>query len=609
MTNATTQTSKTTQRRQTFKRLIALIFSQYKGWLVIAFIAIIISALAGVAGSLFIQRLIDDYVLPLMRSSHPNYGPLLEAILIMGALFYTGVLATVAYSQIMAVLGQRIQKSIRDQMFTKMESLPLRYFDENDYGNVMSRYTNDVDTLTQLITQSFPQFIVATFNVVFALVAMVSLSPILTLISLLIFATSIVIVRWLTARSSKYFRAQQASIGSLNAFIEEMLNGQKVIKVFSHEATVKQEFDQYNDDLRNDARLANGFSTMLFPIMGNLGNLLYVLIAIAGGALAITHASLLTLGTIAAFLQLSRSFSQPIAQISQQLNAIIQAMAGAGRIFQLLDEAPEADSGTVTLTQKGETWCWQDGDKQLPVRGQISFKDVSFEYPNSDAGLHDISFDVEAGEKIALVGETGAGKTTITNMLNRFYDIDSGQITYDGINITRINKEALRRSVAIVLQETHLFSGTIADNIRYGRMTATDDEVIAAAKLANADKFIETLPDKYETQITGNGSELSSGQQQMLSIARAALVDPPVMILDEATSNIDSRTEQLVQAGMDNLMTGRTTFAIAHRLSTVFNADLILVIGDGRIVESGTHEALLAKHGKYYELYTGALGG
>lgn len=605
MTNATTQTSKTTQRRQTFKRLIALIFSQYKGWLVIAFIAIIISALAGVAGSLFIQRLIDDYVLPLMRSSHPNYGPLLEAILIMGALFYTGVLATVAYSQIMAVLGQRIQKSIRDQMFTKMESLPLRYFDENDYGNVMSRYTNDVDTLTQLITQSFPQFIVATFNVVFALVAMVSLSPILTLISLLIFATSIVIVRWLTARSSKYFRAQQASIGSLNAFIEEMLNGQKVIKVFSHEATVKQEFDQYNDDLRNDARLANGFSTMLFPIMGNLGNLLYVLIAIAGGALAITHARLLTLGTIAAFLQLSRSFSQPIAQISQQLNAIIQAMAGAGRIFQLLDEASEADSGT----QKGETWCWQDGDKQLPVRGQISFKDVSFEYPNSDAGLHDISFDVEAGEKIALVGETGAGKTTITNMLNRFYDIDSGQITYDGINITRINKEALRRSVAIVLQETHLFSGTIADNIRYGRMTATDDEVIAAAKLANADKFIETLPDKYETQITGNGSELSSGQQQMLSIARAALVDPPVMILDEATSNIDSRTEQLVQAGMDNLMTGRTTFAIAHRLSTVFNADLILVIGDGRIVESGTHEALLAKHGKYYELYTGALGG
>lgn len=609
MTNATTQTSKTTQRRQTFKRLIALIFSQYKGWLVIAFIAIIISALAGVAGSLFIQRLIDDYVLPLMRSNHPNYGPLLEAILIMGALFYTGVLATVAYSQIMAVLGQRIQKSIRDQMFTKMESLPLRYFDENDYGNVMSRYTNDVDTLTQLITQSFPQFIVATFNVVFALVAMVSLSPILTLISLLIFATSIVIVRWLTARSSKYFRAQQASIGSLNAFIEEMLNGQKVIKVFSHEATVKQEFDQYNDDLRNDARLANGFSTMLFPIMGNLGNLLYVLIAIAGGALAITHASLLTLGTIAAFLQLSRSFSQPIAQISQQLNAIIQAMAGAGRIFQLLDEAPEADSGTVTLTQRGESWCWQDGDKQLPVRGQISFKDVSFEYPNSDAGLHDISFDVEAGEKIALVGETGAGKTTITNMLNRFYDIDSGQITYDGINITRINKEALRRSVAIVLQETHLFSGTIADNIRYGRMTATDDEVIAAAKLANADKFIETLPDKYETQITGNGSELSSGQQQMLSIARAALVDPPVMILDEATSNIDSRTEQLVQAGMDNLMTGRTTFAIAHRLSTVFNADLILVIGDGRIVESGTHEALLAKHGKYYELYTGALGG
>lgn len=608
MTNATSKMTKTPQRRQTFKRLLTLIFSQYKGWLVIAFIAIIISALAGVAGSLFIQRLIDDYVLPLMRSTHPNYWPLLEAILIMGALFYTGVLATVAYSQIMAVLGQRIQKSIRDQMFTKMESLPLRYFDENDYGNVMSRYTNDVDTLTQLITQSFPQFIVATFNVVFALIAMVSLSPALTLISLLIFATSIIIVRWLTAHSSKYFRAQQASIGSLNAFIEEMLNGQKVIKVFSHEDAVKSEFDQYNDDLRNDARLANGFSTMLFPIMGNLGNLLYVLIAIAGGALAITHANLLTLGTIAAFLQLSRSFSQPIAQISQQLNAIIQAMAGAGRIFQLLDEAPEADSGTVTLKKQGEDWYWQDGTTQIPVRGQISFKDVNFEYAHSDAGLHDISFDVDAGEKVALVGETGAGKTTITNMLNRFYDIDSGQITYDGIDITRINKAALRQSVAIVLQETHLFSGSIADNIRYGRMTATADEVVAAAKLANADKFIETLPDKYETQITGNGSELSSGQQQMLSIARAALVDPPVMILDEATSNIDSRTEQLVQAGMDNLMKGRTTFAIAHRLSTVFNADLILVIGDGRIIEAGTHEALLAKRGKYYELYTGALG-
>lgn len=596
------------KRRETFWRLLKLLVSDYKGWLSISLIAIILSALSGVAGSLFIQRLIDHYILPLTRVAKPDFKPLLVAIGVMAAIFYVGVIATVIYSQIMAVIGQRIQESIRNQMFEKMQGLPLRYFDQNDYGNVMSRYTNDVDTLMQLITQSFPQFVVALFNVTFALAAMLFLSPVLTLVSLAIFAASIVIVRWLTHRSARYFRAQQASLGKLNAFVEEMLNGERVIKVFSHEKQVQAEFETYNDALRNDARYANGFATMLFPIMGNMGNLLYVLIAVLGGGLAIMHPTLITLGAIAAFLQLSRSFSQPIAQISQQLNSIVQAMAGAGRIFQLLDETPEDDQGTTTLVKEGENWFWQPADtsqSRVPVKGNIKFAHVNFTYPQSNAGLHDLSFEAQAGTKIALVGETGAGKTTTTNMLNRFYDIDSGQIMYDGVDIATIKKADLRRALAIVLQDTHLFTGTIRDNIRYGIPDADDSAVIAAAQLARADVFINELPAGYDTEITGDGEELSSGQRQMLAIARAAIVDPPVMILDEATSNIDTRTERLVQAGMDNLMANRTTFVIAHRLSTVFNADLILVIDNGRIIERGTHEELLQHRGRYYELYQG----
>ncbi|GAX03368.1 multidrug ABC transporter ATP-binding and permease protein [Secundilactobacillus pentosiphilus] len=595
-------------RRETFWRLLRLLVSDYKGWLSVSLIAIILSALSGVAGSLFIQRLIDHYIMPLTRTANPDFKPLLFAIGVMAVIFYVGVMATVIYSQIMAVIGQRIQEAIRDRMFEKMQSLPLRYFDQNDYGNVMSRYTNDVDTLMQLITQSFPQFVVALFNVTFALGAMLLLSPVLTVVSLAIFAASIVIVRWLTHHSARYFRAQQASLGQLDAFVEEMLNGERVIKVFSHEKQVQAAFETYNDALRNDARYANGFATMLFPIMGNMGNLLYVLITLLGGSLAIVHPTLITLGTIAAFLQLSRSFSQPIAQISQQLNSIVQAMAGAGRIFQLLDEQPEDDRGTTTLVKEGENWFWQPADpsqSRVPVRGDIQFQHVNFTYPQSKAGLHDLNFEAQAGTKIALVGETGAGKTTTTNMLNRFYDIDSGQIMYDGVAISTIKKADLRRALAIVLQDTHLFTGTIRDNIRYGVPEADDAAVIAAAQLARADVFIKKLPAGYDTEITGDGEELSSGQRQMLAIARAAIVDPPVMILDEATSNIDTRTERLVQAGMDNLMANRTTFVIAHRLSTVFNADLILVIDNGRIIERGTHEELLRLHGRYYELYQG----
>lgn len=596
------------KRRKILWRLLRLLVSDYKGWLGLSLIAIILSALSGVAGSLFIQRLIDHYIMPLTRATDPDFKPLLSAIAVMAVIFYVGVAATVIYSQIMAVIGQRIQESIRDQMFEKMQTLPLRYFDQNDYGNVMSRYTNDVDTLMQLITQSFPQFVVALFNVTFALTAMLILSPVLTLVSLAIFATSIIIVRWLTHHSAKYFRAQQSSLGQLDAFVEEMLNGERVIKVFSHEKQAQSEFETYNEALRNDARYANGFATMLFPIMGNMGNLLYVLIAVLGGGLAIMHPTLITLGTIAAFLQLSRSFSQPIAQISQQLNSIVQAMAGAGRIFQLLDEEPEDDKGTTTLIKQGDSWFWQPADTsspRVPVKGNITFSHVNFTYPQSNAGLHDLTFEAKAGAKIALVGETGAGKTTTTNMLNRFYDINSGLIMYDGVDITTIKKADLRRALAIVLQDTHLFTGTIRDNIRYGVPEADDSAVIAAAQLARADVFIKELPAKYDTEITGDGEDLSSGQRQMLSIARAAIVDPPVMILDEATSNIDTRTERLVQVGMDNLMANRTTFVIAHRLSTVFNADMILVIDNGRIIERGTHEELLQLHGRYYELYQG----
>ncbi|WP_416353280.1 ABC transporter ATP-binding protein [Agrilactobacillus fermenti] len=605
----------------TLKRLLKLIFTGHPIPLIVAFISIIVAAISGVAGSLFLQRLVDDYILPLLKLRSHNFSALFGAILVMGGIYYLGVIATLIFTQIMPVLGQRIQRQIRDDLFSHMQTLPVNYFDRNSFGDIMSRYTNDVDTLMQLISQSLPQFISSLFNIVFVVVGMLSLSPLLTLVSLVIFGLSIGVVRFLSNRSSKYFQAQQKSLGALNGFIEESLNGLKVIKVFSHEPQTQQRFDAYNEGLREDAARANGFATMLFPIMGNIGNLLYVLVALVGGILAVNQISGLTLGAIAAFLQLSRNFSQPISQISQQLNAIIIALAGAERIFQLQDEPEETDQGQVVLVRaikgadgilaaapEGQIWAWKYPDPKQPLielRGRVVFDHVNFSYDGQKQVLHDINLVVAPGQKVALVGSTGAGKTTITNMLTRFYEIDSGTITYDGINIQDIRKASLRQSLGMVLQETNLFTDTVANNIRFGNLTATDAQVHAAADLANATTFIDHLAQGFETQITNGGSSLSQGERQLLSIARAAVADPPVMILDEATSSIDTKTERLVQAGMDNLMQDRTTFAIAHRLSTIFNADLILVIEQGQIIERGNHESLMAQKGAYYELYTG----
>ena len=594
-------------------RLLKLVLTTSPWMLVVSIITIILAAASAVIGSLFIERLIDTYVTPLLHEKVPNYGPLLNAILVMFGIYAIGFLSNYLFSMLMGVLAQKVQFRVRNETFTHMESLPIAYFDQNNYGDIMSRYTNDIDTLMQMISQSLPQFLNSALSLIFVIVAMFSLSWQLTLFSFIIFALSFGIVRFLTVRSSHYFKVQQNKLGQINGYDEEMLNGLKVIKVFSHEPEAEEGFDKFNEELRGASGKANTYATILFPIMGNMGNLLYVLIAFIGGAAAINGWAPLTLGAIASFLQLSRQFSMPIAQISQQLNSIVLALAGAQRIFELEDEPSEVDNGDVIMSPNKEvknSWYWdvpeKNGDiKKVPIKGHIVFDHVNFSYVPEHQILYDINIDAKPGMKVALVGETGAGKTTISNMLNRFYEIQSGKITYDGVPISQIRKNDLRHSLSIVLQETHLFTGTTMDNIRFGKPDASDDEVYQAARLAHADEFIHELDDGYETVIDGDGGDLSQGQMQLLSIARAMIADEPVMILDEATSSIDTRTERMVQAGMDNLLAGRTSFVIAHRLSTIVNSDLILVLDHGHIIERGTHEELLKQKGYYYELYTG----
>lgn len=600
-------------RLKVLGRLLKVVLTTSPWMLIVSVITIILAAGSAVIGSLFIERLIDTYVTPLLHEKVPNYGPLLNAILVMFGIYVIGFISNYLFSMLMGVLAQKVQFRVRNETFTHMESLPIAYFDQNNYGDIMSRYTNDIDTLMQMISQSLPQFLNSALSLIFVIVAMFSLSWQLTLFSFIIFGLSFGIVRFLTVKSSYYFKIQQNKLGQINGYDEEMLNGLKIIKVFSHEPEAEEGFDKFNEELRGASGKANTYATVLFPIMGNMGNLLYVLIAFIGGAAAINGWAPLTLGAIASFLQLSRQFSMPIAQISQQLNSIVLALAGAQRIFELEDESSEVDNGDVIMSANPEvknSWYWdvpeKNGDvKKVPIKGHIVFDHVNFSYVPEKQILHDINIDAKPGMKVALVGETGAGKTTISNMLNRFYEIQSGKITYDGVPISQIRKNDLRHSLSIVLQETHLFTGTIMDNIRFGKPDASDDEVYQAARLAHADEFIHELDDGYETVIDGDGGDLSQGQMQLLSIARAMIADEPVMILDEATSSIDTRTERMVQAGMDNLLAGRTSFVIAHRLSTIVNSDLILVLDHGHIIERGNHEELLKQKGYYYELYTG----
>lgn len=597
---------------QTLTRLLKYVYRVSPAALIVSLVSVIISAAASVVGSLFIEQVIDRYITPMLKQNSPDFGPLAHAVLLMAGIYAIGLVANYLFTLLMMVLSQQVQKQIRNEMFTHMQRLPIAFFDQNEYGDIMSRYTNDIDTLMQMISQALPMFANSVFSVVFVLAGMFYLSWQLTLVSLVVVLLSLGVVRYLTGKSSYYFDQQQKTVGTVNGYNEEMLNGLKVIKVFSHEPEAKADFDRYNDQLRIASGKANTYATILFPIMGNIGNLLYVLIALLGGAAILAGNIPLTLGALASFMQLSKAFIMPIAQISQQLNAIVLAIAGARRIFQVLDEKVEVDDGQVTIEEKPgvkNAWQWkvptENGFKYVPVKGHIVFDHVNFGYVPGKQILHDISLEAKPGMKVALVGETGAGKTTISSMINRFYEINSGTITYDGIDIKDIKKDDLRKSVSIVLQETHMFTGNIMENIRFGRPDASDDDVYQAARLARADEFIHDLDDGYETVIDGGGSDLSQGQLQLLSIARAMIADKPVMILDEATSSIDTRTERLVQAGMDNLLAGRTSFVIAHRLSTIVNSDLIMVLDHGRVLEAGNHDQLLAKQGYYYELYTG----
>ena len=623
--NAKTDKFNTQNPLPLMKRLIGYILKNYKFSCIMVLVGIVVSALTTLCATLFIQKLIDNYIIPLTISAVPDYSPLASALIKLSAVLMAGVLCSYLYNRIMVNVGQGTMKKLRNELFTNMESLPIKYFDTHAHGDIMSVYTNDIDTLRQLISQSIPQVVNSCITLISTFVSMIVLDIPLTIVSVIMVIIMLYVTSKLSALSGKYFIEQQKDLGKVNAYIEEMMEGQKVVKVFCHEDKSVEQFKKINRQLRESANNANKIANVTMPVNGNIGNISYVLCALIGGMLALSGFSGLTIGTLVAFLSLNKSFTQPVTQISQQVSSVVMAMAGAGRVFELCDEKPEKNEGYVELVnvkytsageieeteENTEMWAWKkpgdNGGKAdyRRLEGDVTFEDVDFGYNEEKMVLHDIEMFAKPGQKIAFVGSTGAGKTTITNLINRFYDIQKGKIRYDGIDINKIKKDDLRRSLGIVLQDTNLFTGTIMDNIRYGRLNATDEECMAAARLANADGFIKRLPEGYQTVLHGGGANLSQGQRQLLAIARAAVADPPVLILDEATSSIDTRTERLVQKGMDALMARRTSFVIAHRLSTVRNADCIMVMEQGRIIERGTHEQLMEEKGRYYQLYTG----
>lgn len=623
--NKETKMSKNTAK--TAKRLLKYVTGMYKVQFIVVFICILLSSVASISVSLSLKFLLDDFIIPLIGQKQPDFEGLYQALVVLGCIFLLGVVSTFVYTRMMVTIGQGVLKQVRDDMFEHMQTLPIRYFDQNTNGSIMSLYTNDTDTLRQMINQSIPQALMAFFTIIVTFVSMLVLSPLLTVLAVVMIGVLLFVTKMIGGNSGRFFVRQQIALADVTGFVEERMNGQRVVKVFNHEQKSKEEFDKLNEQLFESAANANTFANMMGPVIGNIGNLQFVLTAVLGGFLSVQGIGGITLGVMASYLQFTKSFTQPFMQVAQQFNAIVMALAGAERIFNLIDEKPEADEGYVELVnakkdvdgnitecrERTGMWAWKhpheaDGTvTYTELKGDVRFEDVTFGYNSDKIILQDISLFAKPGQKLAFVGSTGAGKTTITNLINRFYDIQGGKIRYDGINITKIKKDDLRRSLGIVLQDTHLFTGTIMENIRYGKLDATDEEVYEAARLSHADQFIKMLPKGYDTVLSGDGEELSQGQRQLLSIARAAVANPPVLILDEATSSIDTRTESIVQKGMDNLMKGRTVFVIAHRLSTIRNSDAIIVLEHGKIIERGDHEDLIRMKGTYYQLYTGKL--